>query len=164
VIEENPDVYKSPEEFWNEVKILYEVLWNEEMGQELGELLSFELIGLFANIVKNAEISDSTKVKRLKAYKEVLEQFANVINRALKEEKPLPEPELLDWFDKMGDAVFGLKNYNYYYRIGYRVGFYDGLSDDGKLKVLSRLLDEIDSVLYDIDEKLSELEGLTNQS
>ena len=163
-IEENSDVYKSPEEFWNEVKILYEALWNEEMSQKLGELLSDELIGGFVNIVENAEISDSTKVKRLKAYKEVLEQFANTINRALNEKKPLTELELLDWFDKMGDAVFGLKNYNYYYMIGYYVGFYDGLNDDGKLNVLSALLDGIDDVLYDVDKELSELEALTNQS
>jgi hypothetical protein len=163
-IENNSDVYKSPEEFWNEVKILYEALWDEEMSQKLGELLSDELEGGFINIVENAEVSDSTKVKRLKAYKEVLEQFANAINRALNEKKPLTELELLDWFDKMGDAVFGLKNYNYYEMIGYYVGFYDGLNDDGKLNVLGILLDEIDSVLYDVDTELSELEALTNQS
>ena len=163
-IENNSDVYKTPDEFWNEVKILYEALWDEEMSQKLGELLSDELEGGFVNIVENAEISDSTKVKRLKAYKEVLEQFANAINRALNEKKPLTELELLDWFDKMGDAVFGLKNYNYYEMIGYYVGFYDGLNDDGKLNVLGILLDEIDSVLYDVDTELSELEALTNKS
>ena len=163
-IEKNSDVYKSQEEFWNEVKILYEALWDEEMSRKLGELLSDELAGGFVNIVENAEISDSTKVKRLKAYKEVLEQFANAINRALNEKKPLTELELLDWFDKMGDAVFGLKNYDYYYMIGYYVGFYDGLNDDGKLNVLNALLDGIDSVLYDVDTELSELEALTNKS
>ena len=163
-IEKNSDVYKSPEEFWNEVKILYEALWNEEMSLELGRVLSDEMEALRVEIVQNDLISDSTKVKRLKAYKEVLEQFANTINRALNEKKPLTELELLDWFDKMGDAVFGLKNYNYYYMIGYYVGFYDGLNDDGKLNVLSALLDGIDDVLYDIDEKLSELGALTNKS
>ena len=71
---------------------------------------------------------------------------------------------MLDWFDKMGDAVFGLKNYNYYEMIGYYVGFYDGLNDDGKLNVLSVLLDGIDRVLYDVDTELSELGALTNRS
>ena len=64
----------------------------------------------------------------------------------------------------MGDTVFRLKNYDYYYMIGYYVGFYDGLNDDGKLNVLGILLDEIDSVLYDVDTELSELGALTNQS
>jgi len=162
-IEENSDVY-SPDEFWNEVKIIYEALWNEDMGLRLGELLSDEITGGYESIVQNAEISDETKAKRLKAYAKVLEEFADAIKRALNEKKPLTELELLDWFDKMGDAVFGLKNYNYYEMIGYKVGFYDGLNDDGKLEVLSILLDEIADVLYDIDKDLSELEGLTNKS
>ena len=150
--------------FWDEVKKEYEELWNEEMGLQLGELLSDEITGGYESIVQNAEISDETKAKRLKAYAKVLEEFAEAIKRALKEKKPLPELELLDWFDKMGDAVFGVKNYNYYEMIGYEVGFYEGLSDDGKLKVLSILLDEIGDVLYDIDKDLSELGALTNKS
>jgi len=150
--------------FWDEVKKEYEELWNEETGLQLGELLSDEITGGYESIVQNAEISDETKAKRLKAYAKVLEEFAEAIKRALKEKKPLPELELLDWFDKMGDAVFGVKNYNYYEMIGYEVGFYEGLSDDGKLKVLSILLDEIGDVLYDIDKDLSELGALTNKS
>jgi len=163
-IEEHSDVYKSPDEFWNELKIIYEALWNEEMSLQLGELLSDEMEGLYENIVQNVEISDACQARRLKAYAKVLSEFGDAIKRALQESKPLTELELLDWFDKMGDAVFGLKNYNYYEMIGYRVGFYDELSDDGKLKVLSILLDTIANVLYDIDEDLSELEGLTNTS
>jgi hypothetical protein len=163
-IEKNSDVYKSPEEFWNEVKILYEALWNEEMSLELGRLLSDELEALYEEIVQNDLISDSTKVERLKAYKEVLEQFADAIDRALKEKKPLTEVELLHWYDKMGDAVFGLKNYNYYDIMGYYIGFYNVLNDDQKLELLSGLLDAIGDVLYEIDEDLSELGALTNQS
>jgi len=163
-IEKNSDVYKSPEEFWNEVKILYEALWNEEMSLELGRLLSDELEALYEEIVQNDLISDSTKVERLKAYKEVLEQFADAVDRALKEKKPLTEVELLHWYDKMGDAVFGLKNYNYYDIMGYYIGFYNMLNDDQKLELLSGLLDAIGDVLYEIDEDLSELGALTNQS
>jgi hypothetical protein len=150
--------------FWDEVKKEYEKLWDEEMSLQLGELLSDEMEGGYENIVQNVEISDACQARRLKAYAEVLSGFGEAIKRALKEKKPLPELELLDWFEKMGDAVFGLKNYNYYEMIGYYVGFYDGLSDNGKLEVLSILLDTIAGVLYDIEHKLPELEGLTNQS
>ena len=163
-IEKNSDVYKSPEEFWNEVKILYEALWNEEMSLELGGILSDELEALYEEIVQNDLISDSTKVERLEAYEAVLEQFADAIDRALKEKKPLTEVELLHWYDKMGDAVFGLKNYNYYDIMGYYIGFYNMLNDDQKLELLSGLLDTIGDVLYDIDEDLSKLEALTNKS
>jgi len=163
-IEENSDVYKSPEEFWNEVKILYEALWNEEMSLELGGILSDELEALYEEIVQNDLISDSTKVERLEAYKEVLEQFADAIDRALKEKKPLTEVELLHWYDKVGDAVFGLKNYYYYEIMGYYIAFYNVLNDDQKLELLSGLLDTIGDVLYDIDEDLSKLEALTNKS
>ena len=162
--EELEKAVENSDTFWDEVKKEYEALWNEEMSLELGRVLSDEMEALYEEIVQNDLISDSTKVKRLKAYKEVLEQFADAIDRALNEKKPLTEVELLHWYDKMGDAVFGLKNYNYYEIMGYYIGFYNGLNDDQKLELLSGLLDVIGDVLYDIDKELSELEALTNQS
>ena len=161
--EELEKAIENSDTFWDEVKKEYEKLWDEEMSLQLGELLSDEMEGGYENIVQNVEISDACQARRLKAYAEVLSGFGEAIKRALKEKKPLPELELLDWFDKMGDAVFGLKNYNYYEMIGYYVGFYDGLSDNGKLEVLSILLDTIAGVLYDIEHKLRKLEGLTNK-
>ena len=161
--EELEKAIENSDTFWDEVKKEYEKLWDEEMSLQLGELLSDEMEGGYENIVQNVEISDACQARHLKAYAEVLSGFGEAIKRALKEKKPLPELELLDWFDKMGDAVFGLKNYNYYEMIGYYVGFYDGLSDNGKLEVLSILLDTIAGVLYDIEHKLRKLEGLTNK-
>jgi hypothetical protein len=161
--EELKKVMANSSTFLDEVKKEYEKLWNEEMSLRYGQLLSDEITGGYESIIQNDEISDETKAKRLKAYAKVLSEFANAINRALREKKPLTELELLDWFDKMGDAVFGLKNYSYYEMIGYYVGFYEGLNDTGKLDVLSILLDEIGNVLYDIDKDLSELGALANE-
>jgi len=149
---------------WDEVKKEYEKLWNGEMVLRVGSLLSGDVATGYEGIMQNAEISDACKARRLKAYAKVLKEFGDAIKRALKEQKPLPELELFDWFDKLGDTAFGLKNYDYYDMIGYDIGFYVGLNDDGKLKVLSILLDEIDNILWNIDHKLPELEALTNES
>jgi len=150
--------------FWDEVKKEYEAMWDEEMSLQLGHYLGDELEALYEEIIQNDLISDSSKVRRLKAYEEVLEEFADAIDRALKEKKPLTELELLHWYDKIGDAVFGFKNYNYYEIMGYYIGFYDTLSNSQKLEMLSGLLDVIADVLYDIDKDLSELGALTNKS
>jgi len=154
---------KNRNAFWDEVKKEYEKLWDEEMSLQLGNYLSDELEALNEQIIQNDLISDTTKVRRLKAYEEVLVQFADAIDRALNERKPLTELELLHWYDKIGDAVFGLKNYNYYDIMGYYIGFYNALSDNQKLEMLSGLLDVIGDVLYDIEKELSELEALTNE-
>jgi len=162
--EELDKAIENLDEYWDEVKKEYEKLWGKEMSLQLGQLLSDEMKALYENIVQNDELGDACKARRLKAYAEVLDKFGDAVLRALKEKKPLTEVDLLDWYDKMGDASFGLKNYNYYEMIGYYTGFYDGLSDADKLEVLSILLDEISNVLDDIDNKLSELEALTNES
>jgi len=154
---------KNRNAFWDEVKKEYEKLCDEEMSLQLGNYLSDELEALNEQIIQNDLISDTTKVRRLKAYEEVLVQFADAIDRALNERKPLTELELLHWYDKIGDAVFGLKNYNYYDIMGYYIGFYNALSDNQKLEMLSGLLDVIGDVLYDIEKELSELEALTNE-
>jgi arsenate reductase-like glutaredoxin family protein len=162
--EELDKAIENLDEYWDEVKKEYEKLWDEEMSLQLGQLLSDEMVSLYENIVQNDELDDACKARRLKAYAEVLDKFGDAIMRALQEKKPLTEDDLLDWYDKMGDVTFGLKNYNYYEIMGYYIGFYDGLSDTGKLEVLKILLDEIGNVLYDIDNKLSELGDLINES
>ena len=140
-------------------------MWNQGMTIQLDNYLGNELEALYEEIVQNDLISDSTKVKRLKAYKEVLEQFADAIDRALKEKKPLSGVDLYNWYAKMGDVVFGVKNYDYFDAIGYYTSFYDMLSTGDKLEVLGiLLLDYISKVLYYIEQTLPELEALTNQS
>lgn len=153
--------------FLTSVKKEYEVLWKKEIARELGELLSDEMYGLYENIAQSAELDDAEKARRLEAYARVLDRFSEVVKRALQERKPLHERDLLNWFDKMGDAVFGIKNYNYYEIMGYYIGFYNLLNKADKLEVLSTLLDVIGSVLSHIDEDLEELsesKTLTNES
>jgi len=110
-------------------------------------------------------LTDSCRVKRLKAYEELLNEFKDAIRRAIKERKPLTELELRDWFKKMGEAVYGTKNNYYEKEVTYYLNYYDMLDDNDKLEVLSILLNNyIDNDLFYIKQKLSELGALTNKS
>ncbi len=119
---------------------------------------------LYENIIQNDELSDSCKFRRLKAYGEVLEKFGDAIKHALQQRKPLSDSDLDYWYRKIGDTVFGVKNYNYYDKIDEYLYYYDNMSNDKKLETLSYLLDAVGNVLYDIEHKLSELGALTNES
>ncbi|ALG96939.1 hypothetical protein [Sulfolobus monocaudavirus SMV3] len=159
------------EKFWDEVKKEYEKLWEQEMDLELDsyaddtrDYLADTLSMLYENIIQNDELSDTCKARRLKAYAEVLEEFGNAINRALKDGESLSDIDLDYWYRKIGDIAFGVKNYNYYDEIDPYIYYYDNMSKNKKLEVLSALLDEIGNVLYDIEHKLPELEGLTNNN
>jgi len=131
-IENNSDVYKTPDEFWNEVKILYEALWTEWMTTKIAEAL--------------------------------LNKFRDAIQHALNEKKPLSKEDLYYWFTDLGAIGLGADQV-YYNMVNYWLSYYDKLSDDiGKLDALEVLLNEMDDVFSRINEELSELEALTNQS
>ncbi|AIZ11355.1 hypothetical protein AVU39_gp21 [Sulfolobus monocaudavirus SMV2] len=168
VIEENPDVYKSLDEFWNEVKILYNVFWDEWMASTLAEMLSYHLEFPISEIWKNPDLSASCKIKRLKGYATILENFRKAISRALKEEKPLSKNELYHWFTDLDEI--GIKTDQQYNNIlSYWLDFYDMLPDDGKLETLERLHHEIIDTLFPEISKISrhiekESNLLTNQT
>jgi len=163
---EELEAIRNPETFWDEVKKEYEKLWKETAIRDIARFLDKDLIKLYATLVWNdLHLSDSSLiVNRLKAYEELLNGFKDAIRRALKEGKPLTELEMRDWYKKMAEAVYGYKNYNYNYykyfkKVVYDLNFYDMLDDNGKLEVLSKLLNNhIDEVLNEIKRTLSELE------
>jgi hypothetical protein len=168
--EEELEAIGNPETFWDEVKKEYEKLWKETVIRDIVRFLDNDLIELYVTLYLNhLHISDSCRVKRLKAYEELLNGFKDAIRHALQERRPLTELELRDWYKKMGEAVYGYKNYNYnYYKyfkeVVYDLNFYDMLDDNGKLEVLSKLLNNhIDGILNEIKRTLSELEGLKNE-
>ncbi len=120
---------------------------------------------LAESIIQNDELDDATKVRLLKAYDKVLDEFGNAIKNALQNGKPLSEGELYDWYKKIGDTVFGVKNYAYYEEVDYYESNYDMLDDNEKLEVLSNLLDAIADLLYDIEQNyLPNLGVLTNNN
>ncbi len=152
--------------FWDEVKKEYEKEWKEWWVHDIAYHLDDELKVLFETLAYNdLHLSDPCRVKRLKAYEELLNGFKDMIRRALKEGKPLTELELWDWYKKMGEAVYGYKNNDYEKEVTYYLNYYDMLDDGEKLEILNALLnDYIDSDLHYIKEKLFELGALTNQS
>jgi len=163
--EEDEAIENSDENFWESVKKEYEKLWKEGMSSYIGSYLSDELKMLAESIIQDAELCDACKARRLKAYAEALHKFANAIQQALQNGKPLDEGELYDWFKKLGDVAFGVKNYAYYEEVDYYESPYDLLDDNEKLEVLSDLLDTTADVLYDIEQNyLPNLGVLTNNS
>ncbi len=141
-------------------------MWREWWIQDIAYHLDDELKVLYEVVAYNELLlSDSCRVKRLKAYEELLNEFKDAIRRALKDKKPLTELELYNWYRKMGEAVYGYKNNDYDKEVSYYLNYYDMLDDDDKLELLSILLnDYIDGDLYYIKQKLSELGALTNKS
>jgi len=169
--DEELEAIGNPDTFWDEVKKEYEKLWKKTLIHDIARFLRNDLKVLYEAIAYNdLLLTDSCRAKRLKAYEELLNEFKDAIRRALQERKPLTELELRDWYKKMGEAVYGYKNYNYnYYKyfkeVVYDLNFYDMLDDNGKLEVLSKLLNNyIGEILNEIKRKLSELEPkvLTN--
>jgi hypothetical protein len=155
--------------------------FRDEVEKELKEMLNHEsaitmanetyglssvLYELYDNVVDNEDLINFRKVKLLKAYEKVLEEFVNVIDRALKEKKPLSKKDLYDWFMNIGETVIGTEAYDW---IDPQVDFwlshyYDMLNDDYKLEMLEYIQDYIiEDMLPRIKQKLSELEALTNK-
>jgi hypothetical protein len=162
-IEENSDVYKSPEEFWNEVKIVYEALWLEWMTTEIAKMLKNVIWYSMSSIYLDPKLSYSCKIKRLKAYADVLNKFRKAIQRALNKKKPLSKEDLYYWFTDLG-AINLKADQDYYNMVNYWLSYYDKFDDYGKLDVLEILLNEMDELFSTINERLNELEELTNQN
>ena len=164
--EELEKTIENSDTFWDEVKKEYEKVWKEWWVHDIAYHLDDELKVLYETLAYNdLHLSDSCRVKRLKAYEELLNGFKDAIRRALKDGRPLTELELRDWYKKMGEAVYGYKNNDYEKEVTYYLNYYDMLDYDEKLEILNALLnDYIDSDLHYIKEKLSELGALTNRS
>jgi len=164
-IEKNSDVYKSPDEFWNQVKILYEALWLEWMTTKIAEMLNDLIVYYIHPTIRDTELSYSSKIRRLKAYADVLNKFRDAIHHALNEKKPLSKGDLYYWFTDLGAIGLGADQV-YYNTVNYWLSYYDKLDDYGKLDVLERLLHEMDDEFSRIDEEieLMEFEALTNKS
>jgi len=158
--EEELKAIGNPETFWDEVKKEYEKLWKESLIHNIARFLLIDLKELYETLAVNElHLRNSCRVKRLKAYEKVLNGFKDAIRRALQERKPLTELELLDWFKKMGEAVYGTKNNHYEKEVTYYLNYYDMLDDNDKLEVLSILLNNyIGKLLNKIEQELSELE------
>ena len=163
-IENNSDVYKSPEDFWNEVKILYEALWTEWMSTKIAESLNDLIMYSIYSIIYDNKLSYSCKIRRLKAFTDELNKFRDAIQRALNEKKPLSKEDLYYWFTDLG-AIGSGADQVYNNMVNYWLSYYDKLSDDiGKLDALEVLLNEMNDEFSRINEELSELGALTNQS
>ncbi|MFP3234182.1 MAG: hypothetical protein RXR08_11035, partial [Sulfolobaceae archaeon] len=153
----------------------------DEVEKELEEMLndfwaraivmdSYGLSGLldelYRKVVNDPYLIDFRKVRVLKAYEKVLEEFADVIDHALKEKKPLSKKDLYDWFMDIGETVIGTEAYDL---VDLRVDFwlrdfYDMLNNDYKLEMLAYILNYINNdILPKIKKTLSELEALTNK-
>jgi len=175
LIEENPDVYKSPGEFLNEVKLNYSVLWDLWMTSEIADQLGFLITHTVDDISFDHKLSSSCKIKRLKDYVIMLDNFRKAIKRASEEEKPLSKNKLYDWFMRLYDA--GLRDHIYLKRdkwsdiVNYWLNYYDMLPDYDKLELLNMLYNNIIDAFDEMrrreeiikEEKLSEPGVLTNE-
>jgi hypothetical protein len=82
-----------------------------------------------------------TKLKRLKAFKSVLEAFDLAVSSSLQEKKPLNKKDLTDWLARLADIVFIFsiedvdKNLDQYKELEYHLGYYEILDDEEKNNV-----------------------------
>ncbi|AME30104.1 hypothetical protein AZ270_gp81 [Acidianus tailed spindle virus] len=155
-------IENSDQKFWESVKKEYEKLWKKWMREEVAYYLGDILVPV--DIIQNNELNNACKVGYLKAYEEVLNEFADRIKSALQEGVPLCGEYLYDWYMKMADVV-PIKRPEYNEQVSYFLDFYNMFDDSEKLEVLSILLDEIDSALYEIEEEYERnLEALINNN
>ena len=169
LIEENPDVYKSPDELWNELKLNYSVFWSLWMISEIDELLGSLITKSVHFIASRSELNSSCKIKRLKDYAIMLDSFRKAIKNALKEERPLSKNKLYDWFIRLYDA--GLRDDIYLNRdawsntVNYWLNFYDMLPNFDKLELLKMLYNNIIDAFDEIrrKEEIIEREESLNQ-
>jgi len=169
VIKENSDVYKTPDEFWNELKLNYYMVWTQWMTSEISKLLGSLITDPVDFISSDSELSNFCKIKRLKDYAIMLDNFRKAIKYALKEEKPLNKNKLYDWFMRLYDV--GLRNDIYLKRdqwsntVNYWLNFYDMLPDYVKLDLLEMLYNDIIDAFDEIrrKEEIIEREESLNQ-
>jgi hypothetical protein len=151
-------IQNSGEEFWKEIKEEYEKLWKENIVLRVSEKLGDILNMVMESIIQNDELNDNAKVRYLKRYDDILDKFGYEIKDALDHSRPLSKGVMRDWYRKIAKA-FSIFNYDYCKQLSYILYYYDILDDSDQLNVLSILLDYIDDVLYDIQEKYIKNKG-----
>jgi hypothetical protein len=161
--EELEKAIENSDTFWDEVKKEYEALWRSWIVTKVGFSLGNEIRLTLYYITDNPRLNNTCKARRLKAYAGVLDQFRDAVLRALQEKKPLSRKDLYYWLTELGDTAFGNGDYDYNNDVDYYLSYYDELNDEEKLDMLNILLNEIDDAMSTVNEKLRELEGLTNK-
>jgi len=142
----------------------YEKLWKEKISGDVGDSLGDTLKLIVEGIIQDDELDDASKVGYLEVYDKVLYKFIDAIKHALKDSKPLSGYDLYKWYMKIGEAV-SINTNAYSEEVGYFVHLYNILENNAKLNALSILLDDIDAVLYDIEERyMGDLGALTNNN
>jgi len=92
---EELEAIEDPKAFGDEAEKEYAKLWNEWLAEEIAYDLGHLVIEDLAYYIANKdELDNASKVERLKAYAEVLREFADAIKRALQEKKPLSSANL----------------------------------------------------------------------
>jgi len=162
--EDLDEAIENSDNFWDEVKKEYEKLWKdwwtEELAYDLGHLVIEDEA---KNIMNNYELDNATKVRRLKAYAQVLHEFADTIKQALQNQEPLGSADLYTWFKRLAEATSSF-NSDYRKEVQYYLDFYD-MWDVDQLQTLSLLLEYINRTLRNIENTyMPELEALTNES
>ena len=163
------EAIKNSQTFRDELEKEFREMLNDYWATHIAFGLDDLLDEVYDRIANNEDLVDFRKARLLKKYQKVLEEFANAIDRALKEKKPLSKEDLYNWFMDIGDAVLGTEAYDWFdLRVDFWMGFYDPLNDYYKLLMISKLKDGIRGFAYrllpKIKQKLSELETLKNES
>ena len=163
--EELDKAIESSETFWDEVKKEYEELWkswwSEKLAYSLGHLILKEIA---ERIAKDDRLDNASKVERLKAYAEVLHEFADAIQQALQNREPLSSAYLYKWFKRLAEFAPSHRS-EYIKDVEYYLNFYEMSDVDDQLQTLSILPSYIDMALTRIEYYyLPELEALTNES
>lgn len=159
---------KKSKTFRDELEKELREMLNDFWAKTISAGLTIELDKIYDEIVNNEYLVNFRKARLLKKYQKVLEEFADAIDRALKEKKPLSKKDLYNWFMEIGDTVLGTEAYDWFDpEVDNWLSFYDSLNDNYKLVMLWILEDviryNVNSLLHRIKEKLSELEGLKNE-
>jgi len=148
-----------------DMKEKYEVRWKFEILDRIADFLSNELNLVLNSIIKNNELDHTSKLKRLKFYETLLDEFGNTIEQALGGKKPLDKKELYNWIAKFLDIAFiinmkDLDKVLYYYKeLEYYLGYYEILDDREKLILLEVLMNDIGKTLFEAWVKREELEA-----
>ncbi|MFP3203731.1 MAG: hypothetical protein RXR43_16455 [Sulfolobus sp.] len=149
------EAIENSDTFRNEVEKELKKMLNDFWGYELANEVDMYLLTIkYEQIADNNNLSNSSKAQLLQSYAYALEEFANTIKLALQSGKPLSVRDLYYWLKKLNDFAFEPE---YGLFPDFVEDYYDMLDDNGRLKMLSRLLDIIDNWLSKIKQKLSEL-------
>ncbi len=158
------EAIENPKAFDDEAEKEYAKLWKEWLSEEIAYGLGhLEIEDLAYNIANKDELDNVSKVERLKAYAEVLREFADAIKRALQEKKPLSSTSLYEWFKRLAEVTSSF-NTDYRKSIQYYLDFYSMSDVDDQLQTLNALLSYIGITLNKIEYYyLPELGTLTNK-